>query len=136
MKKRKAKILIVDDEFLIQELLTILIQQMGLSVCGRAETADRAIELAQKHCPAIVLMDIRLKGEKDGVDAAIAIHKSVGSKIIYITGSREPKTISRIETGYPTAVLFKPIADSQLRTAVDAALSVWSEQTTASSAPE
>lgn len=136
MKKRKAKILIVDDEFLIQELLTILIQQMGLSVCGRAETADRAIELAQKHCPAIVLMDMRLKGEKDGVDAAIAIHKSVGSKIIYITGSREPKTISRIETGYPTAVLFKPIADSQLRTAVDAALSVWSEQTTASSTPE
>jgi AmiR/NasT family two-component response regulator len=95
---------------------------MGLDVCGRAATAERAIELAREHRPSLVLMDMRLEGDKDGVDAALAIHESVGSKFIYITGSREPETLKRIETGFPTAILFKPLADRQLRAVVEAAL--------------
>jgi CheY-like chemotaxis protein len=115
-------VLIVDDEFLIQELLSMTIEQMGLQVCGRAATADDAIELAAEHRPSLVLMDMRLQGVKDGVDAAIVIHNSIGSKIIYITGSREPKTIERIKTGHPTALLFKPVSDGQLRKAVEMVL--------------
>jgi DNA-binding NarL/FixJ family response regulator len=122
MKKPKAKVLIVDDEFLIQELLTILIENMGLKVCGRAATADHAVELALRHRPDIVLMDMRLQGEKDGVDAALAIHEVMDTKTIFITGSKEPKTVARIHLDHPDAVLFKPISDSQLHFAVEQAL--------------
>jgi LytS/YehU family sensor histidine kinase len=61
-------------------------------------------------------------GEKDGVDAAIAIHEVMDTKTIFITGSKEPKTVARIQLDHPEAVLFKPISDSQLHTAVEAAL--------------
>ncbi len=45
--------------------------------------------MAQKHRPRVVLMDVRLRGESDGVSAALAIHEHVGSKVIFITGSKE-----------------------------------------------
>jgi len=118
----RESVLIVEDEALIAEFLSILIEDMGIEVCGTAATAAAAIALAQEHRPKIVLMDVRLRGARDGVDAALAIHESVGSKVIFLTGSREPETIARIQTDHPTAVLFKPVSDWQLETAVRAAL--------------
>jgi DNA-binding NarL/FixJ family response regulator len=122
MSEPQTRVLIVDDQFLIAELWSIHVENMGLTVCGRAATAEQAIDLAQKHRPAIVLMDLRLQGEKDGVDAAIVIHELVGSKIIFVTGSKEPKTVTRIQLGYPTAVLFKPVSDRDLQAAIRNAL--------------
>ncbi len=121
MSDLQDHILIVDDEFVITQVLTIYVEDMGRVVCGTAATADAAIALALEHRPAIVLMDVRLHGPKDGVDAAIAIHKTVGSKIIFITGSSEPSTIARISQGHPSAVLVKPVTELQLREAIESA---------------
>jgi DNA-binding LytR/AlgR family response regulator len=63
-----------------------------------------------------------LRGERDGVDAAQAIFHTVGSKIIFITGSREQKMIDRIDQDHPFAVLFKPISDKQLQATVNDAM--------------
>jgi DNA-binding NarL/FixJ family response regulator len=114
-------ILVVDDEFLIAEGLCMQVEDMGILVCGTAATADDAIALTQQHRPAIVLMDMRLRGDKDGVDAALAIHETVGSKVIFITGSKEPATMARIQLDHPSAVLFKPVSDQQLKAAILAA---------------
>jgi two-component system, response regulator PdtaR len=114
---------VVDDEFIIAEGLRIQLEDLGMSVCGTAATADEAVALVQASRPAVVLMDVRLQGDKDGVDAAIAIHETVGSKVIFITGSREPATMERIKLDHPAGVLFKPISDWQLRQAIDTALS-------------
>lgn len=119
MKPLNDTVLIVDDEFLIAQGLAMQIEDMGLTVCGVAETADEAIALAIEHRPAITLMDMRLKGAKDGVDAALAIHRSVGSKVIFITGSQEPATLKRISLDHPAGLLFKPISVYQLRCAID-----------------
>lgn len=113
---------VIDDEFIIAEGLTLQLEDMGMTVCGTASTADAAVALVQAKRPALVLMDVRLDGEKDGVDAAIAIHETVGSKVIFVTGSREPATMARIQLDHPAGVLFKPISDWQLRQAIDAAL--------------
>jgi DNA-binding NarL/FixJ family response regulator len=115
-------ILIVDDEYLIVQGLQGQLEDMGMVVCGSAATADEAVTLAQTHRPAIVLMDMRLRGDKDGVDAALEIHHTVGSKVIFLTGSREPATMARIQLDHPSAVLFKPTSDFQLRSAIDTAL--------------
>jgi DNA-binding NarL/FixJ family response regulator len=93
-----------------------------MAVCGTATNADEAVALAMMHRPEVVLMDMRLRGEKDGVDAALAIHASVGSKVIFITGSREQSTIERIHEDHPAGVLFKPVSDRQLRMAIATAL--------------
>nr|WP_294501093.1 response regulator [uncultured Rhodopila sp.] len=90
-------ILVVDDEILIAELWCMILEDMQLEVCGIAKTADAAITLAQQFRPKVVLMDVRLEGRRDGIDAAIAIRETVGSKVIFITGSRDSPTIARIQ---------------------------------------
>jgi DNA-binding NarL/FixJ family response regulator len=122
MTALEKAVLIVEDEYLIALGLSAQIQDMGLEVCATADTADGAVAQARMHRPAIILMDVRLRGERDGVDAALAIHDSVGSKIIFITGSREQKTIDRIGQGHAFAMLFKPISDRQLQVAVSEAM--------------
>jgi DNA-binding NarL/FixJ family response regulator len=115
-------VLVVDDDVIIADGWMMILQDIGLEVCGIAATAEAAIAMAQTHRPKLVLMDVRLRGKQDGVDAAMAIHDLVGSKIIFITGSREPPTLARIELAHPVAVLFKPVSDGRLRTAVLAAM--------------
>lgn len=115
-------ILVVEDEFITADLFVDYLEDMGRIVCGVADTAQKAIDLACEHRPSLVLMDVRLKGERDGVDAAIAIHGEVGSKVIFITGSREPASLKRIELDHATAVLFKPLFGRQLERAVEAAI--------------
>ena len=114
--------LVVDDEYLIAEGLRLQLEDLGLSVCGIAATAKAAVALAEAHRPDIVLMDMRLSGEEDGVDAALAIHEKVGSKVIFVTGSREPSTMELINQDHPASVLFKPIFGRQLQRALENAL--------------
>jgi DNA-binding NarL/FixJ family response regulator len=119
----EATALIVDDEFLIAEGLRMQLEDMGLSVCGVAATAGAAVAMAVLYKPEVILMDVRLAGDGgDGVDAALAIHEQVGSKVIFVTGSREPSTMARIEQDHPAGVLFKPIYGRQLQNAVNKAL--------------
>jgi CheY-like chemotaxis protein len=122
MTDLKKSVMIVEDEYLIALGLTAQIEDMGLKVCATADTAEEAITKATAHRPAIILMDVRLRGDRDGVDAAQTIHDGVGSKIIFITGSREQKTIDRIDQDHPFAVLFKPISERQLQATVTNAM--------------
>ncbi|MEH0196492.1 response regulator [Caulobacter sp. CCNWLY153] len=108
------RILIVDDEFIIAQTLSIYVEDLGLAVCGMAASAEEAVAIAVDQRPFIVLMDMRLQGERDGVDASREIHERVGSKVIFITGSREPATLTRIEGDHPAAVLFKPVSEGEL----------------------
>jgi DNA-binding NarL/FixJ family response regulator len=122
MSDLRECVLVVDDEALIAELWCIHMNAMGMEVCGTAATAEDAIALAQEHRPRLVLMDMRLQGEKDGVDAALTIHTAVGSKVIFITGSKEAGTMTRIQLDHPAAVLFKPVFDRQLKATVNEVL--------------
>lgn len=120
--RTKVCVAVVDDEFVIAAGLSLQLEDMGLEVCGTAATCEEAVALVQDQRPQVVLMDVRLAGDKDGVDAAIAIHDTVGSKVIFVTGSREPATIERIGQDHPAGVLFKPVSDRQLREAIEKAL--------------
>lgn len=115
-------VLVVDDEQLIALGLAVTLREMGLRVCGTAATAAQAIKLAQEHRPSLVLMDVRLKGQADGVDAAIEIHQTVGALVIFITGSREPETVERIQKDHPAGILFKPILPVHLIAEIDRVL--------------
>ena len=122
MNPLTRRVLIVEDEYLIAQGLGMQVREMGLEVCGAATTAEAAVDLARTHRPGVVLMDVRLRGEADGVDAAIAIHNDVGCKVIFITGSREPATLARIQQDHPSAVLFKPLFGRQLQSAIEAVM--------------
>ncbi len=68
-------VLIVEDEYLIAEFLSDMVEDFGMVVCGVADTADMAADAAIEAHPDMVLMDVRLKGAKDGIDAAHMIHE-------------------------------------------------------------
>lgn len=108
-------VLIVEDEFLIADMLSDMVADMGMIVCGVADTADGAVMSAAQALPDVVLMDVRLKGQKDGVDAALAIYGARACPVVFITGSREPATVQRIRNDHPAALLFKPLNQSALR---------------------
>ncbi len=122
MSELQNCVLVVEDEALIAMGFVAQVEDMGLSVCAIADSAQQAMREAEAHRPAVVLMDVRLRGEGDGVDAAMHIHQAVGSKVIFITGSREPSTIERIHQDHPYAVMFKPVLERQLRATITEAM--------------
>ena len=122
MSDHQDSVLVVDDEVLIAHLWCMTLEDMGLKVCGTAATAENAISMAREHRPKVVLMDVRLRGALDGVDAALAIHEEVGSKVVFITGSKEKATLERIQQDHPMSVLFKPVSDRLFKAAVKAAM--------------
>lgn len=119
---KKKRALIVEDEFLIAEGLRTQLDSFDIEVCGIATTAEDALTLALAHEPDFVLMDVRLNGRRDGVDAALDIHAQVGSQVIFVTGSREQATLDRIKLDHAAATLFKPVSPIQLRRTIETVL--------------
>jgi CheY-like chemotaxis protein len=68
----------------------MMLRDMGIAVCGVAQSAGEAASLAVQRSPRLVLMDVRLKGAADGIDAAAVIHRANGAKIIFVSGSARP----------------------------------------------
>ncbi|HEY1125462.1 MAG TPA: response regulator [Sphingobium sp.] len=123
MSQHRPRALIVEDEFLIAEGLRVQLEAMGIDVCDFATTAEAAVAHATKHRPDLVLMDVRLDGERDGVDAAMEIHRNIKIPVIFLTGSREDMTIARINEDHPAGLLFKPVSPLQLKRTIEAVLS-------------
>ena len=122
MSDLSDQILIVDDEEMIAMAFKYQIEDLGYVVCATAASADEAVSLARLHRPKIVLMDMRLRGEKDGVDASLDIHRMIGSRVIFVTGSKEPATVARIQLDHPRAILFKPVSYRRLESAIEEAM--------------
>jgi DNA-binding NarL/FixJ family response regulator len=117
----RKRILIVENQFLVSEYLRVWIDVFGHSVVGVATDAVQAVQFAVELKPDIVLMDLRLDGARDGVDAAREIFDLISTRIIYVTGSSEPAIVSRINEDHPFRVIGKPIDLNELRSALDAA---------------
>jgi two-component system, response regulator PdtaR len=115
-------ILIVEDEFLIAELIQTILEAEGFDVAGVAARAAPALEIADKMRPGLVLVDIRLAGGDDGVDLVRRMQANVGTPVIFLTGSGDPVTRARAEATSPKGFLRKPFRADQLIAVVRAAL--------------
>ena len=82
---RTAKILIVEDEFIICEEIKTIVESMGYQVVATTDSGEKAIELANSQEPDIVLMDIRINGELDGIETAEEIRSNFGIPVIFST---------------------------------------------------
>ncbi|MGD1878348.1 MAG: response regulator [Kiloniellaceae bacterium] len=114
----RRKVLIVEDEQMIAEYFKIIVENLGYPVCGIAMTAEEAVRMALEEDPAMIFMDVRLAGERDGIDAAIEIYRHKPVPTVYVTGSQEPETIERIKADHPSAILIKPVLEAQLKDAL------------------
>ncbi|WP_206027022.1 response regulator [Jiella endophytica] len=112
---RPARVLIVDDDFLIATFLEDICLDTGADVVGVAHKAETAVELALARKPDVILMDVRLGPGADGVEAAAEIQETLlDVKVIFVTGSNEPETIARINKNNPYSIFIKPVNPKDL----------------------
>jgi two-component system, cell cycle sensor histidine kinase and response regulator CckA len=118
----KAKILIVEDEAIVAEDLSQKLERLGYSIVGVTGQGPEAVELAREQRPELVLMDIRLRGEMNGVEAAEAIHHDSSVPVIYLTAHSDPATLERAKLTEPFGYILKPFDERQLETHIEMAL--------------
>jgi DNA-binding NarL/FixJ family response regulator len=113
---RPARVLIVEDEYLIALELENRLLEAGFVVTGIAATADEAISRARSEDPDLAIMDIRLAGRRDGVEAALELFRSFGIRSIFASAHADPSTRKRAEPASPIGWLQKPYpGDALLR---------------------
>lgn len=116
------RVLIVEDEILIAEELRERLSRFGYSVIAAVDSADEGIAIATRELPDLVLMDIRLKGEKDGVQAAIEIRQQVDIPIVYVTAYSDRQTVDRAKQTEHDAYILKPFHRSELQSTIEVAM--------------
>jgi two-component system, response regulator PdtaR len=112
------KVLVVEDDVVIEKLIESRLHALGYTVCGNADTAEGALFCAMSLSPDVILMDIHLKGTLDGIDAARIIRKSLPPRIIFLTGLTSPDILQRAKEVHPDGFIEKPFTDTDLRIAL------------------
>jgi DNA-binding response OmpR family regulator len=118
----EPRALIVEDEMLIAEELKERLSRLGFSVIAAVDTADEGIAIATREHPDLVLMDIRLKGEKDGVQAAREIHEQVDVPIVFLTAHSDRLTVERVKATEYDGFLLKPFQRRELQMTIEVAM--------------
>ncbi|MCH8927232.1 MAG: response regulator [Candidatus Marinimicrobia bacterium] len=116
---KKSKILIIEDERIIAEDISLTLQTLGYNVCAIGSTGEEAVSLAKNLKPDLILMDIRLKGKMDGIQAAEKILSSSRIPIIYVTAYADEKTLQRAKITEPYGYVLKPIRQIELHSAIE-----------------
>jgi DNA-binding NarL/FixJ family response regulator len=118
-----TRILIVEDDFLIALQTETALTQAGFSVVGIAATAEEAIAFAKQRRPLLAVMDIRLAGERDGIDAAGELFRELDIRCIFASAHDDPHTRERAESYAPLGWLTKPYTMASLVAMIIAAQS-------------
>ncbi len=117
-----TQILVVEDERLVAVAIQNELEQFGYQVSGIASTAQEALEKAGESKPDLVLMDIHLKGESDGIQAARNIHDRYGIPIVYLSAFSDPETLNRASDTEAFGYLLKPYEERELHTTIEMAI--------------
>ena len=121
---RTAKILVVEDEGVVAMNLKMTLMSEGFDVLPIAMTADTALTLTAQYHPDVVLMDIKIKGNRDGIDTATLITEHYNIPIIYTTAHFDEATVDRAKATEHVAYLVKPYSDHDLLSAIGSALEI------------
>jgi len=118
----KERILIVEDEKIIALDLKRRLLDFGYEVIGVIPTGEKAIEVAEKEAPDLILMDIMLKGEVDGIEAASKIRHSLDIPVVFLTSYSDPDTLERAKQAEPFGYILKPFKERELVTTIEIVL--------------
>ncbi|MCD4650736.1 MAG: response regulator [Candidatus Cloacimonetes bacterium] len=118
----KAIILIVEDSPLVSKPLKLLLEEMGYSVMDIVESGEEALKRLDQLRPDLLLMDIKLSGELDGIQTAVEIRKKYDIPVIYSTAYTDENLIERAKITNPFGYILKPYHKRELRTIIEMAL--------------
>lgn len=118
----KNNILVVEDESIVSKDIQQSLKKLGYNIVGAAATGEKAIELAQENKPDLVLMDIMLKGDMSGIQAAESIREMLNIPVIYLTAYADESTLSKAKVTEPYGYIIKPFKEIDLHTSIEMAL--------------
>lgn len=116
------QIMIVEDEGIIASHLQMCLEDFGYTVPCVVASGKDAIQNAEKYRPDLVLMDIRLKGEMDGIEAAYQIYSHFDIPVIYLTAYGDASMVQRAKLTAPFGYIIKPFEDKELRCSIETVL--------------
>jgi DNA-binding NarL/FixJ family response regulator/anti-sigma regulatory factor (Ser/Thr protein kinase) len=117
-----ARILIVEDEFVVAEDLAAMLMELGYDVAGRAAEGGKAIAMACDLRPDLVLMDIRLRGLMDGIEATQKIRQACDIPVVFLTAHSDSRTLERAQVTEPFGYILKPFNRRELNTQIQIGL--------------
>jgi len=117
----ELNILIVEDEAIVAADLAAKLKGLDYIVSGVASTGQDAVDQVRDHQPDLILMDIQLEGQMDGVEAAEAIRMQHDVPIIYLTAHSDPSTLARAKVTGPFGYILKPFEERELATQIELA---------------
>lgn len=118
----RARLLIVEDESIVAMDLADTLGQLQYHVVGIASSGEAAVKTATDERPDLILMDIRLRGEMNGIEAAMAIRANLDIPVIFLTAHGDPATLVRTAAAAPYGYLVKPVDHRELERAIEIAL--------------
>lgn len=118
----KAQILIAEDDAIVALDIESRLRNLGYSVSEIVSSGEEAIKKVQENKPDLVLMDIILKGEMDGIEAADPIHSQFNIPVVYLTAYADEKILERAKSTEPFGYIIKPFDDRELHSAIEIAL--------------
>jgi CheY-like chemotaxis protein len=122
MKNDGKKILIVEDEVLLAMNLELSLKKMGYSVVGCVITGEEALSVIENDRPDIIMIDITLDGDIDGIETSKRIRNDFNIPIVIMTGNTDQDTLKRANELNPAGLITKPITDQKLRSLLKKAL--------------
>jgi len=122
MNIEKKKILVVEDEFITAADIIANLEQMGFIVPASTDTGEEVYDLAFRHKPDIILMDINLKGEMSGIMAADIVKRKLDIPVVFLTGQSDEATIEKAIKAEPFGYIIKPFEERALKSTLAMAL--------------
>lgn len=116
------RILVVEDEAIIAREIRHTLEGLGFEVAGVVATGEKAVDLALRDRPDLVLMDIQLAGDMDGAEAAARIREACDIPVVFLTAFTDEETLGRVKRTDPHGYLIKPFNSTELRITIEMAL--------------
>ena len=118
----KMQVLVVEDEAIVSMDLRYTLESLGYQVLAEIRSGKEAVVAAAQLHPDVVLMDIKLSGEMDGIDAAAQIWEMSGVPVVYLTAHSDEATLQRAKSSEPFGYLSKPVDSRALQSVVEVAI--------------
>lgn len=115
-------ILVTEDESIVRKDIERSLKKLGYNVVGSADTGEKAIELALELKPDIALMDIMLKGDMTGIEAAEQIKSKIDIPIIFLTAYADESTLAKAKITEPHGYILKPFKEIDIHTSIEMAV--------------
>lgn len=117
----KINVLVVEDELIVSKDIQATLKKLGYAVVGSAATGEKALDIIKNEHPDVILMDIMLKGDMNGIDVATIVKSEYKIPVIFLTAYADENILSKAKLAEPYGYIIKPFKEADLQSSIEMA---------------